>query len=115
MRTPFHCRLFLALIGLPLLVAGCAVGPDFSRPTTPSIKQYMRTPLVATVSTPGVAGGAAQRVVKGADVDPAWWRLFHSSGLDALEKQALAHSPTLAAARDTLRAAQQQTLAGRGA
>ncbi|HET6586793.1 MAG TPA: efflux transporter outer membrane subunit, partial [Oleiagrimonas sp.] len=91
------------------------VGPDFSRPSAPAVKRYMRTPLMATVSTPGVAGGAAQRVVKGADVDPAWWHLFHSSGLDALEKQALAHNPTLAAARDTLRAAQQQTLAGRGA
>lgn len=114
---PVHSRfrLCLALVGLPLLMAGCAVGPDFSRPSAPTMKRYLHTPLVATVATPGVAGGGAQRVVKGADVDPAWWHLFHSEALDALEKQALAHNPTLAAARDTLRAAQQQTLAGRGA
>lgn len=107
--------LCLALAGWVLLAGGCAVGPDFSKPPAPKVSHYASTPLAATVATPGVAAGAVQHVVRGAKVDGHWWRLFHSPALDALEKQALAHSPTLAAAQAALRAAHEQALAGRGA
>src|SRR5690625_2456887 len=117
MPAPFGVRILLclALAGGTLLAGGCAVGPDFSRPSAPAVSQYARTPLAATVATPGDAAGATQRVVRGAKVDGHWWRLFHSPALDALEQQALAHSPTLAAAQAALRAAHEQALAGRGA
>jgi len=59
-----------------------------------------------TASAPGV-GGAAQRFVNGQDIPALWWQVFHSPALDALIREALAHSPTLASAQAALRAAQE--------
>ncbi len=102
------------MAALVVCLAGCAAGPDFTRPAAPQVTQYARTPLVATVATPRVSGGTAQHVVKGAAISAHWWRAFRSPALDALEKQALAHNPTLAAARAALRAAHEDVLAQRG-
>ncbi|HEX7339962.1 MAG TPA: efflux transporter outer membrane subunit [Rhodanobacteraceae bacterium] len=109
-----RCARWAAAAGLVTVLAGCAAGPDFSRPAPPHVANYAAVPLTATAGTPGQIGGAVQHVVKGASVSAQWWRQFRSPALDALEKQALAHNPTLAAARASLRAAHEATLAGDG-
>jgi NodT family efflux transporter outer membrane factor (OMF) lipoprotein len=98
-----------------LLLAGCAVGPDFERPAAPAVDGYTRHPASATVASVGVAGGASQHFSKGGDIPAQWWQLFHSQPLDALITQALANNPDLKAAQAALAAARENALAGRGA
>lgn len=98
---------FLVHAPLLLALAGCAAGPDFERPAPPAVPSYTGTPLPAqTEATPGPAG-AAQRFAAEQEIPSQWWTLFHSEPLDRLIRQALADSPSLAAAQATLRQAQE--------
>jgi NodT family efflux transporter outer membrane factor (OMF) lipoprotein len=102
--------------GLALvLLAGCAVGPDFVPPEAPKVDRFTADPLPAATASSAAAGGAAQRFIAGHDVPGDWWTLFHSPALDALINEALAANPTLAAAEAALRQAHELTLAGEGA
>jgi NodT family efflux transporter outer membrane factor (OMF) lipoprotein len=98
-----------------LLVAGCAVGPNFKAPAPPTVSGYADHPLSATASTPGVAGGAAQRFAAGSDIPGDWWTLFHSRPLNALIEQTLANNHDLKAAQAALSVARENTRAQRGA
>jgi NodT family efflux transporter outer membrane factor (OMF) lipoprotein len=98
-----------------LLLAGCAVGPNFKTPAAPSVADYTPAPLSATPATPNVAGGQAQRFAKGAEVPGDWWTLFHSQPLNDLVTQALANNHDLKAAQAALSVAQENVLAQRGA
>src|SRR5271155_5319848 len=68
------------LIGatLLLLLAGCAVGPNFRRPAPPDVAAFTSPPVLATAAVPGIAGGDAQRFAQGTDISGEWWTLFHS-------------------------------------
>jgi NodT family efflux transporter outer membrane factor (OMF) lipoprotein len=95
-------------------LAGCTVGPDFQRPAAPEVHAYATAPA-STVASANVAGGAAQHLVTGRDIPGDWWTLFHSTALNALIEQALAHNPDLKAAQAALTVARENVLAGRGA
>lgn len=98
-------RLHVALLAAAL--AGCAVGPDYRRPTPPPVASYTPEALpVETAAAPGV-GGATQRFVSGGEIPARWWELFRSEALDRWIREALANSPTLGAAEATLRRAQE--------
>ena len=43
-----------------VLMAGCAVGPDFKRPAAPAVSNYTGHPLQDTVNSTNVVGGEAQ-------------------------------------------------------
>lgn len=106
-------RLHVALVAAAL--AGCAVGPDFRRPAPPAIASYTAEALpVETAAAPGT-GGAPQRFLSGQEIPPQWWALFRSEALDRLIRQALADSPTLAAAQAKLREAEENRQAQTGA
>jgi NodT family efflux transporter outer membrane factor (OMF) lipoprotein len=98
-----------------LAVGGCVAGPDFTRPAPPSIKDYVAHPAPATTATPGVAGGEAQRFLKGSDIPGDWWTLFHSQPLNGLIEQALAENHDVKAAQAALLTARENVLAQRGA
>ena len=98
-----------------MLLAGCAVGPDFKRPSPPEVAGVTAQPPTATVATARVPGGASQRFIAGADISGEWWTLFHSKSLNALIDESLAGSPDLKAAQAALRAAHEGVLAQRGA
>ncbi|HET7307491.1 MAG TPA: efflux transporter outer membrane subunit [Gammaproteobacteria bacterium] len=98
-----------------LLLAACAVGPDFHKPAAPDVSGYTAHPPSTTAATANVAGGTAQRFVKGSDISGEWWTLFHSRPVDALIKQALANNPDFKAAQAALAAAKEDVLAQRGA
>ncbi|QHI99514.1 efflux transporter outer membrane subunit [Xylophilus rhododendri] len=84
-----------------LVLAGCAaVGPDYQKPVTPAPASLTRDAL----SLGSTAGPIA----------PDWWKVFGSPALDAMVAEGLANSPTVAAARATLRAAQENVAAQRG-
>jgi len=108
-------RAAASVVALTSLVAGCAVGPDYKKPAAPDVKTYTATPLSTTAATPNVTGGDAQHFTEGGDLPGDWWTLFHSKPLNDLIAQALANNHDLKAAQAALRAARENTAAGRGA
>ena len=99
------------LIFCALLVAGCAVGPDFVRPKPPPVTRYTheRTPQETAV-----ADGQAQRFETGAKVIEKWWWLFKSPAIDAVVRKAVNENQTLQSALASLRQSQDNLIAGYG-
>lgn len=73
-------------VAIAALAAGCASGPAFERPA-------LQMPAAWTVEAPWREGRPADADAKG-----SWWQRFGDPRLDALARQALADSPTLAVA-----------------
>ncbi len=94
-------------VALTGLLAGCAVGPDFNRPSAPDVTGYTATPLPADTAAAPTDLGKSQHFVAEMWINPQWWHELGSRELDALIDQALQASPTLAAAQATLRQAQE--------
>ena len=95
-----------------LVMAGCAVGPDFKRPEPPTVTRYTQgEEPVKTVT----AEGQAQRFEHGGEIAADWWHLYRSPKLDALIKEAINQSPTLQSAQARLRQSQENLKAGYGA
>ena len=99
---------------LPLTVVvaalcSCAVGPDFKKPDAPPVKDYLTQP------PPEQTGADAQKYVAGQDIPGQWWTLFQSPALDELVQQSLKNNPTLQAAQATLRQANENVAAQKGA
>ena len=102
-----HVRSAAVTMIICLLLTACAVGPDFKRPDAPAVRSYTEGTLPSeTVSAPGT-GGSMQRFVHGEDIPEQWWTLFHSETINALILRGLENSPTLEAAKATLRVAQE--------
>jgi NodT family efflux transporter outer membrane factor (OMF) lipoprotein len=99
---------------LALCLAGCAVGPDWKRPLPPTASRYTETPLADSTGSAPARAGLDQHFVGGADVPGEWWQMFRSPELTTLVARALQKNPSLAAAADALRAAQENTLAQEG-
>jgi len=104
------------LIGatLLLLLAGCAVGPNFRRPAPPDVAAFTSPAVSATAAVPGIVGGDAQRFTQGTDISGEWWTLFHSAALTELIERSLKNNPDLEAARAALSVARENVLAQRG-
>lgn len=90
--------------------AGCAVGPDYQRPTTPTPTQITRQPLA---STAGSASGASQQWSSNETIAKTWWEVFGSDALNRRVQRALAHNPDLDAATAALKQAQENVAAQR--
>ena len=97
-----------------LLMAGCAVGPNFKRPAAPTVSDYTDHPLAITATATNVAGGEAQRFATGGNIAGDWWTLFHSPALNELIELALTNNPDLKAAQAALLMAHENVLAQRG-
>jgi NodT family efflux transporter outer membrane factor (OMF) lipoprotein len=63
-------------------VCGCAVGPDYKRPATPSPEHYKSPVVAAPIPAPD-----------------AWWTLFHDDVLNELEEQVEVSNQNLAQAQ----------------
>jgi NodT family efflux transporter outer membrane factor (OMF) lipoprotein len=100
---------------LLLLLAGCAVGPTFKVPEPPKVDQYGPTPTPLEIGSAQVTGGGHQSLHAGQVVSEQWWKAFGSSALNQRIDTALAHSPTVEAARASLKQAQEVLRASRGA
>ena len=72
------------------LLAGCAVGPDYARPSATLPEDYSQAAPEARAAAP---------------VNPDWWMLFGDAGLNALVQQALDANQDLQAAIARLEAA----------
>jgi NodT family efflux transporter outer membrane factor (OMF) lipoprotein len=101
-------RAGIALLGL---LAGCAMGPNFHHPPAPPVTHYSNgADPASTVSVQGTA----QQFKPGAAVAAQWWRLFRSTQIDAVIKEAFSNNPGLQAAQASLRASQNDLRSGYG-
>jgi NodT family efflux transporter outer membrane factor (OMF) lipoprotein len=96
-----------AAIVLPLLLAACAVGPDYRRPALSGSESY------GVAAAP--SGATTTQLVAGMDIPAQWWEVFHCADLDTLVALALNNNPTIEAATAALRSAREQVKAQRGA
>ena len=97
---------------LVVLLASCAVGPNFARPEAPHPPGYTAEPT-PTAMTPA-AGEGEQRLELAREISAQWWQAFRSPELDAVIERALRDSPNLVVARATLAEAEQAVAAARG-
>lgn len=86
LSTPFRWST-TALVGLTVLCAGCAVGPDYTRPDAPSSAVFKE-------AEGWTAAAPADALDRG-----QWWSLFDDPQLDALAKQAAVSNQNIAAAQ----------------
>lgn len=110
----FFLRCAMAISAV-LLAIGCAVGPDFRKPSAPDAKGYTRGPLRTTAATPTATGGEAQVFEEGLDIPGAWWTLFHNKALNDLVERSLKANPTITSARAALQVARDNVRAQVGA
>src|SRR5258708_1111762 len=89
-------------ITVPLVFAGCAVGPDFKSPDAPKTEGYTVEKLKPQTSAADIHGGETQRFVSELDIPGQWWSLYHSEALNTLIEKAIENSPTLDAAKASL-------------
>ena len=75
----------LVCAGAFTVFAGCAVGPDYHRPSTPTAAAYKETPAGWKVAEP------ADRADRG-----NWWSIYGDARLDALMDQLNASNQTIA-------------------
>src|ERR1700740_36859 len=115
MTSVFQRCLAAPIAGLVLLLAGCAVGPNYKRPPAPQVPGYTPSPPTTTTATPNVNGGEAQQFVPGRDIPGDWWSLFHSKPLNDLIERPLKANPNIKSAQAALLVAQENVLAQRGA
>jgi len=104
-----------ATLAMGLLLAACAVGPDFHRPAAPQVDGYTPETPANPEATADTNGGAGQRFDTNQDLPGEWWTLFHSPPLDQLMQRALKANPDLDAAQAALRQARENVYAGEGA
>jgi NodT family efflux transporter outer membrane factor (OMF) lipoprotein len=110
----------LTAAALMAILAACAVGPNFKRPTPPAATDYGNASSGPTAAVrdaannnAGDAGSEAQRFVAGMDIPNQWWTLFRSAKLNRLVEQALEGNPNVGAAQAALRQAHELYLAQR--
>ena len=103
-----------AAFAAALLLASCAVGPDFLHPKAPETSRYTQEPLTPQTSSSDAPTGRSQRFVQGRDIPQEWWALFKSPALNALIERSLNNNPSLQSAIATLRAANQAVYAQEG-
>jgi len=107
----------VALAGVSLcgvLLASCAVGPDFGSPAGPAVQGYTREQRPAATTSAPVPGGNSQGFETGRDIPGAWWALFRSRQLNAFVEEAIRNHPDVQAAQFALRYARENTLAQQG-
>jgi NodT family efflux transporter outer membrane factor (OMF) lipoprotein len=97
-----------------LLLAGCAVGPNFHAPPPPATQGYTPGELTKSTQSTEVIGGEPQRFQFGQDLPGQWWTLFGSTALNELIGQAMANYPDIAAQQAALRAARENVRAQAG-
>ena len=79
----------------PLYMSGCAVGPNFKKPEAPPVSRYTSGEQPSSTIT---AEGKSQRFDETIKLNADWWRLFNSSKLDEVMKDAFANNQTLKSA-----------------
>jgi NodT family efflux transporter outer membrane factor (OMF) lipoprotein len=107
------CAPMARAIGLACVLGfgGCAVGPNFTRPTAPPAARYTGDTLRGEDAS---TNDTVQHIALGREIEGNWWTLFRSEAIDQLVKQAVEHNRSLVASMATLAQAQELALAQAG-
>ncbi|MDD5577778.1 MAG: efflux transporter outer membrane subunit [Methylobacter sp.] len=97
-----------------ILFSGCTLGPDFTRPSSPDVKNYTPEGQAERIVSTSSSTREAQFLFQGKDIPGQWWTLFRSPSLTQLIRQAMKHSPDLQAAQAALVEAQENVAAQEG-
>jgi NodT family efflux transporter outer membrane factor (OMF) lipoprotein len=97
-----------------LLLASCAVGPNFTPPAPPDVAGYTPEPLKSPSTDRSGPSVTQQRFLTGADIPSRWWGAFRSAPLNGLIRRSVEQNPTLVAAEAAIRTANENALAQRG-
>lgn len=114
MQLPVRLRI-VAAAAASMLLAACAVGPDYQKPAAPQASGYTPEPLTPLKEVNGTLAGGAQEFVMDQDIPAQWWTLFGSAELNAVIERALHANADLEAAKAALRIAQENVSAQQGA
>lgn len=106
----------LCVLGMAVLLAGCAAGPDFSRPAAPAATAYApaSAPLAAQTVAASAPVGTAQRLDPAKEIPYDWWTLFQSPQLNSLIERAFKSNPSIESAQASLRQAEEYVNAQQG-
>jgi NodT family efflux transporter outer membrane factor (OMF) lipoprotein len=94
-----------------LVLAGCAVGPDFHSPAAPAVNSLTPEPVKAA----RMSGAQQQAYVKDLSIPERWWQLLHCEPLNTITARAIAANADVEAAQAAVRIANANTEAARGA
>ena len=94
-------RRFALLTAFALLLAGCAVGPKYSKPATPAAPTYSEQPPQSFTESKGWKQAQPADTTLRMD----WWQLFGISELNRLEAQVDPANQDLKAAEGRFREA----------
>ncbi len=112
--TRIHFQAFAVPLLIPVVLAGCAVGPDFKPPAAPANSSYAPALLDSTPGITNVTGGESQHFLSGGDLPGEWWVLFRSKPLNDLIELALSNNPSLKAGQAALAVARENVLVQKG-
>ncbi len=101
-------------IAWTLLLAGCALGPDFTRPAAPQAEGYAPGQSAADLERASRKAAGSPHFNVRQDIPFDWWTLFQSPQLNALIERSFKANPSIEAAQAALRQAQQNSLAQQG-
>jgi NodT family efflux transporter outer membrane factor (OMF) lipoprotein len=115
-RQFVRVRRYAVFGGCAILLAACAVGPDFVRPTPPAVEGYLPgADGHALLSSQTIeVDGVAQHFRFGKPVTPNWWTQFGSDTLNQTVRDAMLRNATLESAQASLRQSQYSLRAGYG-
>jgi NodT family efflux transporter outer membrane factor (OMF) lipoprotein len=97
-----------------VLLASCAVGPDYVNPAPPDTGRYTKEQLAPRTSSTDAPTGQSQHFAEGRDIPQEWWFMFRSPALNVLVERSLRNNPSLQSAISTLRAAKEAVYAQQG-
>jgi len=98
-RSSWQVRSLTLAVGV--IMAGCSVGPNYTRPALPLPATY--TAAQATAES-HLKSDSAQHFVQ-QDIPAQWWEIFHSPQLNELVRLSLKNNPTVDIAQTNLQQA----------
>ncbi len=101
----------LSILSSLLLLNGCAVGPDFTRPEAPNVSSYVKNNNPQTISSNQQDEYGATQQLKDLPVKSDWWTQFGNQKLNQLVDTALKNNPNVGALQQTLEGAMNTALA----
>lgn len=96
-----NAKASLVAIGIAVLLAGCTVGPKYSKPSVPAAPEYSEAPPASFQEANGwKTAQPSDQVIRG-----KWWELYADAQLNTLEDQVDAANQSLKQAEANFRAA----------
>ena len=112
---PGNGAVAVCLIGITCLLAGCKVGPNYSRPDTPPPIAYKEGSSNGAVVPPPNPAGGTWKPASPSDgmLRGKWWEVYQDPQLNALEEQIVPQNQNLRAAMEAYLSARDQVRVAR--